>query len=106
MNETLGLYPRTCKTCGKKFESKKEYAWKCRQETYSTKTHYFCSYGCMREYEKKVEKKVEQKRIGPTKRQEEFLELLNSGLGVVEIARRLGVTERRVRTVRDEWDIG
>lgn len=103
MNETLGLYPRKCKTCGKHFESKREYGWKCRSKTYSTHCVYFCSYGCMREYEKQY---MKQKSIGPTQRQKQFLELLNSGLGVVEIANRLGVTEQRVRTVRDEWDIG
>ena len=45
------LIPRKCEKCGKKFEASKDWAYKLPRRTRST-IPYFCSWKCLREYEK------------------------------------------------------
>lgn len=45
------LYPRVCKICGKRFESRVNYTYKV--EYRKNAFYYFCSYHCFREYEKR-----------------------------------------------------
>lgn len=54
MREAFGYFPRKCKNCGKNFESRYEYAYK-RNREYGKGQYYFCSYSCMREYDKNME---------------------------------------------------
>lgn len=92
----LGLYQYKCKQCGKKFEGRKEYGWRVPEGRSNAIFHYFCSYGCMRQYEKR-DKKV------PSKREKQYLDLLNSGMNAEQVARELGVSSSRVRYVRIKW---
>ena len=48
----LGLTERTCKICGKKFEAAPEYVYKRKQG--QGREIYFCSYTCMRTYDKRT----------------------------------------------------
>jgi hypothetical protein len=49
--EALGLKEHKCTVCGKKFECKTTYAY--RKVNKKGKANiYFCSYSCMRKYEK------------------------------------------------------
>ena len=45
------LYPRVCKICGKRFESRVNYTYKVEHR--KNAFYYFCSYHCFREYEKR-----------------------------------------------------
>lgn len=49
------LYKRKCPVCGKRFESGKQYAYK--REHRHNNFYYFCSWHCLREYEKKGSEK-------------------------------------------------
>ena len=94
----VGLYPHKCKMCGKRFEARKEYAYKLHRYKSSDDYDWFCSYKCLRQYERK--KRSERH---PTVREQDYLDLLDDGLTIAEIARREGVNEQRVRFVRDKW---
>ena len=50
--KAFDLYKRKCPVCGKKFESGRKYAYK--REHRHNNFYYFCSWHCLREYEKKV----------------------------------------------------
>lgn len=95
----IGLYPHKCASCGKSFEARREYAYKLHKYKTSDDFVWFCSYKCLRLYEKKNIKP----KIRPTPREQEYLDLLSSGLTVTEVARHEGVDEQRVRFVRDKW---
>jgi YHS domain-containing protein len=48
-----------CPICGKEFWARSEYAFKCNV---GKKLAYFCSWHCIRKYEKEKEKEKEQRR--------------------------------------------
>lgn len=48
-------YLRYCEICGKLCVIANPFEWKFRKKT-KRQTLYFCSWGCMRQYEKKKEK--------------------------------------------------
>ena len=58
MLRAFDLHPRKCKTCGKKFEARPEYAYKYSPS--GEKFYWFCSYHCLQDY--KREHKPKQKR--------------------------------------------
>lgn len=45
-------YTVKCKTCGKEIWTPRLTQWGYKKKTYSNMYHYFCSYHCLREYEK------------------------------------------------------
>lgn len=49
------LYPHKCTICGKAFEAGLMYAYK-RETRSHGKIYWFCSYHCMREFDKRKEK--------------------------------------------------
>ena len=54
MLKTIGLYKHRCRVCGKEFECRSSYAYKRgRNDNYI----WFCSWHCIREYDKRIEKK-------------------------------------------------
>lgn len=95
----VGLYSHRCGECGKGFECRREYAYKIHKYQSSDDFVWFCSYRCLRQYEKTHQKPEKQ----PTRREQEYLDQLDSGLTIEEIARREGVNPQRVRFVRDKW---
>jgi YHS domain-containing protein len=50
--ETVGLYNRICTQCGKHFEGRSEYAYKVQDKHITDKYYYFCSWKCLRAYER------------------------------------------------------
>lgn len=56
VNETLGLHERKCVQCGKDFEARQEWQYKRPKTVHDhTSYRYFCSYRCLRAYEKEHE---------------------------------------------------
>ena len=51
----LGRWPRKCKECGKKFFANDDYVYKHKRGPHDAK--WFCSWSCMRKYEKEQEAK-------------------------------------------------
>lgn len=94
--EQMGLHPHVCRQCGKHFECRQEYTYKVHKYGSVVQYHWFCSWKCLREFEINKAKR-------PTKREEQFLELLDSGESLAETARKLGVSPTRVMKVRDKW---
>lgn len=58
--KAFDLYPRRCKQCGKRFESCVEWAYKIEKST--DRYWYFCTWKCLREYEKNWRKKDGRKK--------------------------------------------
>lgn len=56
------LYPRKCKVCGKGFESCFDWVYKTRPT--GKRWVWFCSWGCLRKYEKAHPKRVREKNRG------------------------------------------
>ena len=52
--KAFDLYPHKCNICGKKFEAGSEYAYK--KEVSHGRLAWFCSWHCLQEHRKKVEK--------------------------------------------------
>ena len=94
-NKTVWLFPHKCRVCGKKFECRNEYVYKILD---GKSFAWFCSYRCMREYEKNHEKKKK-----PTKRQQEVLDLLEQGYTLTKVGEILGTSYHWVGHVRDKW---
>ena len=59
-DKIIALMERKCPVCGKTFIVRyvKDYVYKT---TYNSKTKVFCSWGCLRKYEKKHFKPIELK---------------------------------------------
>ena len=57
---SFDLFPRKCKTCGKRFEAGKEYVYKIGHDKKRYK--WFCSYHCMREFQKGEDKRETGRR--------------------------------------------
>ncbi len=80
------LHDRKCKQCGKLFESRKEYAY--RSQVKKGRYIYFCSYKCMRKYEKKKEEnKVKYSEI-----EQSVYRALGEGMTPKEAADALGLS--------------
>ena len=56
------LYQRKCEVCGKRFESCVEYAYKVQKKKHKDRYYYFCSWRCLRQYEKN--KQVNGRKVG------------------------------------------
>ena len=93
----IGIYVHKCPICGKKFECRSDYGWKKQLGNKGDKFAWFCSYSCMREFERTKIKK-------PTKRQKEIMDTLKSTKNIEETARILGIKRGRVVAVRDQWE--
>ena len=56
-SNALDLHPKRCEQCGKKFECSVQHVYK-RYKPKSRKAFvYFCSYSCLRAYDREHEKK-------------------------------------------------
>lgn len=94
----IGLYPHKCKECGKKFEARSEYAYKLHRYKSSDDFEWFCSYKCLREYEKTHSRKKK-----PTVCEQKYLDLLDTGLTITEVARLKNVNVSFVGRVKHKW---
>ena len=80
------LFDRKCRQCGKHFESRKEYSY--RKTVKKGRYIYFCSYKCMRLYEKaRMEKKVKYSEI-----EQSVYKALAAGMTPKETADALGLS--------------
>ena len=93
----IGIYTHKCHTCEKKFECRSDYGWKKPIGKKGNLFAWFCSYSCMRVYERGKARK-------PTKRQKEIMDTLKSTKNIEETARILGIKRGRVVAVRDQWE--
>ena len=92
---------RNCHVCGKPFLVRNDdYVYK-RQK--NTKIFYFCSWSCMRTYDR-----TEETRKGrqPTHYINQIYEMLEDGVNAREIADRLGINQTTVKYYRDRWSPG
>jgi len=53
----LDLHRRKCNVCGKIFEASNQYVFKTQRTRHRDSFDYYCSYSCLRAYEKEQEKK-------------------------------------------------
>ena len=58
MNIEIGLFPHKCAVCGKRFEAHVEHVYKTGWKGH--KVTWFCSYRCMREFQKRRERTAGQ----------------------------------------------
>ena len=63
IHENMGLHNRKCTQCGKQFEGRMEYAYKIPIKKITSAYYYFCSYKCMRAYEKEHVNERKKKEI-------------------------------------------
>lgn len=52
LEKAIGLHAHVCKSCGKTFECRTSYAYKKNVGKHNSTTIWFCSYTCMRSFEK------------------------------------------------------
>ena len=97
--ETLGLHPRKCHVCGKGFECRNDYVFHRKSKNGDRK--WFCSYKCMRAYEREVFYKT---RKGPSYDELKVLRLLKNGMSQSQIADEMGIRPQRVSEIRDRWE--
>ena len=95
----IGLYPHKCKQCGKRFEARREYAYKLPKFHRTDDYDWFCSYKHLRQYEQ--EHSLKEKL---TAREVEAINLMEQGLKTMEIATRMGVSRNRVLAIKDKWE--
>lgn len=92
---------RKCFMCGKQFlVPNDDYVYKRQKDT---KYRYFCSYGCMRKYDREQETRKGRK---PSHYITQIYEMLDDGVSVREIADRLGILQTTVKYYRDRWAPG
>lgn len=60
--KAFDLHKRKCAQCGKNFESRMEYAYKVERRKGKKLYYYFCSWHCLRQYEKN--KQVNGRKVG------------------------------------------
>ena len=94
----IGLYPHKCGECGKRFEARTEYAYKLHRFKTSDDFIWFCSYKCLREYEKN-HSRIKQ----PTACEQVYLDLLDTGLTITEVSRLKGVNASFVGRIKHKW---
>ena len=82
---------RTCYTCKKHFYAREKYYAYQRGRDKAKK--FFCSYSCMRDYDRKEEGKKLSKQ---SKKRDDIVRLRNAGKTRREVASLLGVTEDMV----------
>lgn len=51
--QLFDLYPRKCKTCGKPFESRADYAYKMERQKGKPIYWWFCSWHCLQAFREK-----------------------------------------------------
>ena len=97
-NEILGR-DKTCPMCGKEFLMKREYAYK-REER--GKMTFFCSWHCLREYDRKHEGHGIAHGQGkdPNRHAKEIMKMLKDGWETSMIMRELRVTKGTVQYYR------
>ena len=98
--ETLGLHPRKCHKCGKDFECRYEYAFKLSDKKKHAK--WFCSYSCLRSFEKAALMK-NRRGSKPSYEAQKILRLMAEGVSMSKIAEDLGIRHQRVADIRDRW---
>lgn len=92
------IHPRKCEYCGKSFECQQEYRYKIPQKPGKEFFYWFCSYSCLQKY--RTEHETPEK---PTPKQQQIIDLLNSGLNITQTAARLGISLCRVSIVKGRW---
>ena len=98
IGKTVGLYKHKCKQCMKEFECRREYAYKIPFSKNDGRYYWFCSYKCIRAYERDHDK-----RKKPTEAQKRILDLLDSGMKLADAARMLGMRYSQVAFIRDKF---
>ena len=94
----VGLYPHKCKQCGKRFEARREYAYKLPKFHKTEEYYWFCSYKHLRQYE---QEHSSVKKLTP--REAEAIRMVEQGFTTMEIATKMGVSRNRVFAIKEKW---
>ncbi len=98
ITKSIGLYPRKCKQCGKKFDCRKEYRYKILRYGSEECYDWFCSWKCIQAY-RREHTKVKK----PDERDQKILNLLDCGRSLAETGEMMGLSRKVVIRVRDKW---
>ena len=95
---------RICPVCMKEFfiPDIEQWAYKHWETNKKKKRIYFCSWGCMRKYEKDNSMLTGRGMMLSTKRLK-IWQLLDEGRGIQEIARMLDITTKQVSYYKSKW---
>lgn len=80
---------KTCRQCGKQFSVLYPHMWRYKRLRYSGMYHWFCSWGCLRAYDKKMEE-TKQMRLTAEQRQH-AVDLVLAGQHPGEYIESLGI---------------
>lgn len=108
--EGVGIKEMCCPICGKTFAVICEGRWAYKRGTTGSATIYYCSYGCTVKAEREREEKAARSNGVRAQQRAKRLErlmyieaMLKNGMTYTEIAKKLGLTTKYVRTIYEDY---